>query len=179
MASLILATIESAQHRAMSQQQQHEQELSQQTGAAAAQRPHTQDISILDEEGEGEEEGRMETAVPAASAGDFSQPVTGFRRHAPRSARADSAFLRYAAAGEEEGDEDQQPLAGKTVPTERYAQPRAQAQAEVVGSRYGGDGGDSGGSGDREKMTEAVRDGRAPVNPMRRKRFLDEASDDD
>ena len=172
------------------------------------------DISVLEDE-DGVRSGPAAPQPFSGGDGDYSQPVTSFRRQPPRTARSSGAFSRYTAAGDEEDGEDDGGVGkefgraggangrggGEEVPGASVGPGRRSVFLEagedwdrVNGSGEGsgssdhgthrvsrsddlagpaaacgsGSGGGTGGSGAE----------RAAVNPIRRKRFLDEDSDE-
>jgi hypothetical protein len=190
-ASLILATIESAQRRLLGP-----------GGAPAQDAPeHEQpvhDISVLEDE-----DGPHSAAAPqlfSAGDGDHSQPVTAFRRHPPRTARSSGAFSRYTAAGEEESAGEEGGAGSGVSGSEREAREGEEVRGAPAAGRRSvfleaGEGWDQGngsadgsGSGSGTHKVSRSDDSAGPaasgaservaVNPIRRKRFLDEDSDE-
>jgi hypothetical protein len=123
------------------------------------------DTSVLEEEDDdrGGEGQNVETTTGAVGAvGDeFSQPVTSSRRHAARGSGGSSAFLRYAEAGDDEDEHSEEQ--GSVM----HVQQKAPIKEE--GDHRG-----------LEKTSGNARSSAsAAAQPARRKRFLDEDSDED
>jgi hypothetical protein len=146
-------------------QQQQQQNQQQRGSPRRGGRNSALDTSVLEEEDDdrGGEEQNVEITTGAVGAlGDeLSQPVTGSRRHAARGSGGSSAFLRYAEAGD---DEDEQSEEQGSI---MHVQQAAPVKEE----------------GDHRGLEKTAGNARssasAAAQPARRKRFLDEDSDED
>jgi hypothetical protein len=150
-----------------SQQQQMQQQGRQQRGSPRrGGRNSALDTSVLEEEdddrggGEGQNV-EITTGAVGAVGDEFSQPVTSSRQHAARGLGGSSAFLRYAEAGD---DEDEQSEEQGSIMHVQQAAPIKE---------------ESGHTGLEKPSGNARSSASAAAQPARRKRFLDEDSDED
>jgi hypothetical protein len=146
-------------------QQQQMQNQQQRGSPRRGGRNSALDTSVLEEEDDdrGGEEQNVEITTGAVGAlGDeFSQPVTGSRRHAARGSGGSSAFLRHAEAGDDEDEQSEEQ--GSVMHVQQAAPIKEEGEPRGLGKTAG----------------NARSSASAAAQPARRKRFLDEDSDED